>query len=268
MSRIAGALARFEKIDFKRKPDLKLRLPERWFETLNRIKQMVPLEPGIITEWMQKSSAEMDLLMTMAVDYPASGIQAISGDAWSPGMVISEYYSILQTGPGLKVFRNPKIGEIVAEVPLFRKRWDNYKQLLVMYMQKYNSQNRAIFNFFDKFARLPSIDSVRIPTFLAGDGTPLTPSLPYSFQLARPALRTAFSFDAQLPEESKLKVNLWDTSRRTVAESTEVVLPAGGHTVVATFRNPGMLAGHMEIDPTYAKQGLTIANLKSSPVSI
>lgn len=268
MSRIAGVFARFERIGFKRRPDLRLRLPERWFEALNRIRQRVPLEPGTIVEWMQKCSTDMDLLFTMAIDYPASGIQVVSGDPWSPGMVISEYYSVGQTGPRLRVFRNPKIGEIVAEVPLFRKRWDKYKQLLTMYIEKYNAQNRAIFNFFDKFARLPSRDSVRIPTFLAGDGTPLTPSLPYSFQLTRPALRTAFSFDVQLPEESKLKVNLWDTSRRTVAESTEVVLPAGGHTVVATFRNPGMLAGYVEIDPTYAKQGLTIANLTSSPTSI
>ena len=207
------------------------------------------------------------MLFTMAADYPASGIQAVSGDPWSPGIMISEYYSRLQTGLSLKVFRDPKVGEIVAEVPLLKKMWDKYKQLQVLYIDKYNSQNRAVFMFFDKFARLPSKDAVRIPAFWNTRGS-LTPSLPFSFQLARPALRTAFSFDVQLPEQSKLKVNLWDTSRRTVAESTEVVLPAGGHTVVATFRNPGMLAGHMEIDPTSAGSGLTVANLASSPLSV
>jgi hypothetical protein len=269
MSGILRSFVMFENITFQRLPSLNLQLPERWFQVLERIRAAVDLEPNTIVEWMRESRGHYEQLLTMAADYPASGIQVVAGDAWSPGMTISEYFSIGQTGQKLSVFKNPKVAELVAEVEMFKKKWDSYKQLLIMYLGLVGAkQNQAIFNFFDKFARLPSAAQVRIPTFPALDGkTLLTPSIPYSFQLVRPALKTVFSFDAQIPEETKVKVNLWDAGRNTIAESSEVVLPPGGHTVVATFRNP-LMAGHVEIDPILAPEGLTIANIRSSPTSI
>lgn len=258
-------MARFESIKAVRRPGLQLRLPERWFEAFQRVTKTVVYEPGVVVEWMMRCSTDMDLLLSMADAYRGQGVlQVVSGDPWSPGMVIGDYRSVQQTGPSLFV---DKVKERVAEVPLFRKRWDKYKQLIVMYLEKYNKQNRAIFNFFQNFSRLPHPDQIPIPSFPAGDGTPLSPSLPFSYQLIRPALRTAFSFSVQIPEESKLKVLLWDSGKSTIAESSEVVLPEGGHDVVATFGTTP-LSGYMEVDPTEARSGITIANLNSSPMSV
>jgi len=260
-------ITRFEGIQAIPRPDLRLRLPRRWRDVWDSAREEFELIPGEIVEWMRESAADHRLFWASADRYNEEGglLEIVSGDPWTPGMAIENYRSGPgETGDLINVVR---LGRVVAVVEKYRKRWDDLKQLLIMYVKLWTKQNRVLFNFFRRFARLPFSGELQIPSVIAGDGTPLGLNMPFTFQLIRPALRTVFSFSAQVPEETTIQVNLWDSGRNTIAESSEVTLPEGGHDIVATFRATPV-SGYVELDPVIAPSGLTIANVRSTPLSV
>jgi len=260
-------ITRFEGIQAIPRPDLRLPLPRRWRDVFDSVKREYELIPGEIVEWMRESAADHRLFWAAADRYSDGGgvLEIISGDPWTPGMTIENYRS----GPGEtgNLINVRRLDRVVATVEKYRKRWDDLKQLLIMYVKLWTKQNRVLFNFFRRFSRLPFSGDLPIPSVIADDGTPLGLNMPFSFQLIRPALRTVFSFSAQVPEETTIQVNLWDSGRNTITKSSEVVLPEGGHDVVATFRATPT-SGYVELDPVRAPSGLTIANVRSTPLSI
>ena len=83
-------------------------------------------------------------------------------------------------------------------------------------------------------------------------------------------MQQTIQFDAQAPVESKVKVHIWDTSKNTIVSSQEATIPGSpagdGSRLSFTFVGFAPKRGFVEIEPTNAQSGLSIANVSTRPM--
>lgn len=258
-------------------PKLGLKLPTSFNERLDRMRTDIPTTISDVREWMQIAGVENELLWAMADDYANAGgeILSLSGDPYIPGVAVADYKIVAvplaqAQSEGMRITKN---GALMATIPLDSKGWTNDKLTIGMF-PRLGEAVQWIGNLFHyrQFAKLPNSAIVTLPGIISQNGTPLSPSAVYSFNLVRPSMQQTIQFDAQAPVESKAKVHIWDTSKNTIVSSQEATIPGSaagdGSRLSFTFVGFAPKRGFIEIEPTNAPSGMSVANIITRPMSV
>ena len=250
--------------------------PKIWEDHLASIIERAPVGPDVVP-WMQQAGTINSLLADFEVGIRAAGgfIRSLADDPYIPGLRIDEYKFEEIKRARVEDRRRARIlkdGVAVATVPLYGKEWTSDRNLLGMILSlDTDIQWTALLARYQGRGasppKVPNTTPIGLPTFVAGDGSPLSLSGLCSYATIRPALRTTFTTDLSLPEESRLKLHLWGSGKDVLASTDELTLGPGDLRLISTFIGAPR-TGYLEVEPTFAKKPVTVVAVSSSPIAI
>jgi len=91
----------------------------------------------------------------------------------------------------------------------------------------------------------------------------------YSFRLLRPALMATFDVTVKSETPTTIGFDWWDSGKGDLARIEGVDLPAGDNRVILSLRGPPPIySGFFNVNPIDAVNGITVASVRTQPMSV
>jgi len=160
--------------------------------------------------------------------------------------------------------------------------WDDTRDMFGATFASFEHNMEALLGAFGERPKLPCTESWKLPNLVASETLrkrerrwnarivapdQLAPPASYVYTFNAPTPFVAFHIGTKCPTDTKGIIQIWDSDKRDVAETDELKFPEGDSTTTITLRgNPMTISsGYLNINPTYAPKGLTIAEVRTTP---
>jgi hypothetical protein len=167
-----------------------------------------------------------------------------------------------------------KVGQITGPGRMNGKfGWSKDKNLIVGALASYEHNFvSSILGYFERpsLPFSPDNSGWKLPNLVLNeteDPDQFHPTGSFAYS-TRPSLYKQFNVQMQVPQKSKVGIDLWDSSKSSISRIEEQEIPKGTTTLTITTVGFGNDSGYLNINPLDAPEGLTITNVQSVPRAI
>jgi len=160
--------------------------------------------------------------------------------------------------------------------------WDDSKDCIEANLTSFEHNFEALLIAFGDRPSLPCTTSWRLPNLVespeiakrekhynASIDVPkqFAPSASYKYNFNLPTPMAVFHVKVKAPVDSKGYVQFWDGNKKEISTTDELKFPEGSTTTHVTLRGDPMKisSGYININPSYAPNGLTVAEVTTTP---
>lgn len=221
---------------------------------LSIIKREAPVDGREIVEWMQYAGAANILgekLASRIKSVTNTYLKWVSGDPYIPGVRNDEYRVESIPGYQANYARIYRDGRVVLTVPYGEKGIS--KDLKVQGLYRWRRRMQWLFDVIkNEIPRLPIQESIPLPSMpVIGQNKNLAPSLPISYTLIRPALRTTFWIQFSTQNIADINIKFLTSDYIPISE-TKIEVRSGTSTYRIIASVP--MKGYILIDPRQSEK--------------